>query len=179
MIWLQQKRVNDVSGDHVQDFLMNGPAAGAAADAINQNCDDDHVKMLNLAHDWLTSFLPFTLSKVNRVSFGLLSSDDLRRCLKVDPRMPQSRKLLAVPFVGKDVPSRSSIFSHPDVLIGLSILAYRYEGLRMSDFRLKLQDMQENMLEERGPYHTREASVTYAKWIELAGGRVRGFKRTK
>ena len=27
--------------------------------------------------------------------------------------------------------------------------------------------MQENMLEERGPYHTREASVTYAKWIEL------------
>lgn len=32
--------------------------------------------------------------------------------------MPKSRKLLAVPFVGKDVPSRASEFSHPDVVIG-------------------------------------------------------------
>ena len=37
---------------------------------------------------------------------------------------------MAVPFVGKDVPSRSSEFAHPDVVIGLTILAYRYEGLR-------------------------------------------------
>lgn len=34
--------------------------------------------------------------------------------------MPKSRKLLAVPFVGKDVPSRASEFSHPDVVIGES-----------------------------------------------------------
>jgi hypothetical protein len=41
--------------------------------------------------------------------------------------MPRTRKLLAVPFVGKDVPSRESEFSHPDVVIGLTILAFRYE----------------------------------------------------
>lgn len=35
-----------------------------------------------------------------------------------------------MPFVGKDVPSRSSEFAHPDVLIGLTTLAYRYSGLR-------------------------------------------------
>lgn len=34
--------------------------------------------------------------------------------------MPKSRKLLAVPFVGKDVPSRASEFSHPDVVVGES-----------------------------------------------------------
>ena len=34
---------------------------------------------------------------------------------------------MAVPYVGKDVPSRSSEFAHPDVLIGLTVLAYRYE----------------------------------------------------
>ena len=44
--------------------------------------------------------------------------------------MPRSRFKLAIPFVGKDVPSRASEFAHPDIIIGLTILAYRYEGLR-------------------------------------------------
>ena len=179
-IWLQQKRVNDVSDDKIVSFLQNGPLGDpATAEAINQHCSDDHVKMLNLAHDWLDSFLPFTLSKIDRVNYGLLSADDLARFLKKDPRTPAARKLLAVPFVGKDVPSQASIFSHPDVVIGLTILAYRYEGLRRSDFRMKLQDMQEEMEDETGPYHTRQSCIQYARWIELAGGRVRGFKRTK
>lgn len=39
---------------------------------------------------------------------------------QADPKMPKSRKLLAVPFVGKDVPSRASEFSHPDVVVGES-----------------------------------------------------------
>lgn len=34
----------------------------------------------------------------------------------------------------QDVPSRSSEFAHPDVIIGLTVLAYRYEGLRWTDF---------------------------------------------
>ena len=41
------------------------------------------------------------------------------------PNMPLSRLKLAIPFEGKDVPSRASEFAHPDVIIGLSILAYR------------------------------------------------------
>jgi hypothetical protein len=128
--------------------------------------DDEYVKMLNLAHDLLHSFLPFVLGKVsagpvagcglladwparaqiNRVSFGLLSDEDIARALQRDPKMPKSRKLTSVPFVGKDVPSgpplrcrpraprvtprhaESSEFAHPDVVIGLTILAYRYEG---------------------------------------------------
>ena len=47
--------------------------------------------------------------------------------------MPTTRKLLAVPFLGKDVPSSASEFAHPDVVIGFTILAYRYEGMRDSD----------------------------------------------
>ena len=80
-------------------------------------------KLLNLAADWVRSYLPHCLGKINRVSFGILSPADLVMC---DPRAPQSRRLMAVPFMGKDVPSRSSEFAHPDVLIGLTILAYRY-----------------------------------------------------
>eukprot|EP00966_Prymnesium_polylepis_P272249 6289961-Prymnesium_polylepis.2 len=41
---------------------------------------------------------------------------------------------LAIPFLGKDVPSRASEFAHCDIIIGLTVLAYRYEGLRSVDF---------------------------------------------
>lgn len=57
-------------------------------------------------------FFPGGLSCLN-------ASCSLRRVNpQADPKMPKSRKLLAVPFVGKDVPSRASEFSHPDVVIG-------------------------------------------------------------
>jgi Ca2+-binding EF-hand superfamily protein len=88
--------------------------------------------------------------------------------------MPRSRKLLAVPFVGKDVPSEASEFSHPDVVIGLSILAYRYEGLRKSDYRSVMVSLQSEMQSETGPYKKREAWHTFAKWVALSGARVRG-----
>lgn len=41
--------------------------------------------------------------------------------------VPRSRKYCAVPFIGKDVPSPASEFSHPDVVIGLTIMAFRYQ----------------------------------------------------
>jgi hypothetical protein len=84
-----------------------------------------HKKLLNLSHSWLRTFLPHCLAKINRVSFGLLSSEHCAAALKADPHCPRSRLKLAVPFVGKDVPSKSSEFAHPDITIGLTILAYR------------------------------------------------------
>lgn len=85
-----------------------------------------HKKLLNLCHNWLSTFMPHCLAKVNRVSFGLLSAKDCEAALAADPHVPRSRLKLAVPFVGKDVPSRSSEFAHPDVIIGLTIMAYRF-----------------------------------------------------
>lgn len=70
--------------------------------------------------------MPHCLAKVNRVSFGLLSAEDCKAALEADPHVPRSRLKLGVPFVGKDVPSRSSEFAHPDVIIGLTVLAYRW-----------------------------------------------------
>jgi len=99
-------------------------------DAVMRSMTDEQVKLVNLTHDWLHAFMPHILAKVDRVHYGLLNKEDLARALKIEPNMPKSRKLLAVPFVGKDVPSRSSEFAHPDVVIGFAISAYRYEGLR-------------------------------------------------
>lgn len=67
--------------------------------------------------------------QVNRVSFGLLSSAHCEAALAEDPYVPRSRLKLAVPFVGKDVPSKASEFAHPDIIIGLTILAYRYVNI--------------------------------------------------
>ena len=74
--------------------------------------------------------------------------------------MPKSRRLMAVPFVGKDVPSRASEFAHPDVIIGLTILAYRYEGLRTIDFYQDVMALvRRNFEKEVGPYKLRKSSI--------------------
>ena len=113
--------------------MLHGGASASAA-SVRANCSDDTIKVLNLAHDWLSTLLPFALTKTSRVTFGVLNQSDLERALDPvqggDPLMPKTRRLLAVPFVGKDVPSAASEYAHPDVLIGLTILAYRYQGLR-------------------------------------------------
>ncbi len=80
-------------------------------------------KLLNLAHDWLHTFLPHCMKKVNRVSFGLLNDQECKNALLQDPLLPPSRLKLGVPFVGKDVPSQSSEFAHPDIILGLSVFA--------------------------------------------------------
>ena len=96
-----------------------------AAKVVAHVTSPTHKKLLNLCHNWLSTFLPHVLAKVNRVSFGLLSAEDCKTALLHDPHVPRSRLKLAVPFIGKDVPSKSSEFAHPDIIIGLTILAYR------------------------------------------------------
>merc|ERR1719502_1703061 len=67
-------------------------------------------KLLNLSAEWLRTYLPHCLAKIDRVSFGLLSMAEYARLLKSEPHMPRSRFKLAIPFVGKDVPSRAADF---------------------------------------------------------------------
>ena len=58
--------------------------------------------MLNHSHAWLTSFLPFILQKINRVHFGLLQPNDIVILENDGVKIPTTRKLLAVPFVGTE-----------------------------------------------------------------------------
>ena len=111
LIWFGTKKLVGVPDDVVIRYLLRQETRNQELKSL----DDDFVKMLNLGREWLNSLLPFVLSKINRVNFGLLNTQDLERALSLDPRLPKSRRFLAVPFIGKDVPSRSSEFSHPDV----------------------------------------------------------------
>jgi hypothetical protein len=70
--------------------------------------------------------LPHCLAKINRVSFGLLSEKDCMAALSSDPNVPRTRLKLAVPYVGKDSPSKSSEFAHPGIYIYTYTYTYLY-----------------------------------------------------
>ena len=134
-------------------------------DTFATGVSKENLKLLNLASDWLQTILPHCLTKINRVSFGLLTPADLA----ASPRnMPYTRKVLAVPFVGKDVPSRASEFAHPDVLIGLSILAYKYSGLRKNDLQRLVTQLKHDYSRQTGPRNERPAALLFRRWLELA-----------
>jgi hypothetical protein len=176
VLWIDSLSHSNLSSKSVLDFLSN-EKRDISSKLTKQQVDlldDDLVKLLNLSYDWLHTYFPFILSKVDRVSYGLLSATDLERALRIDHRMPKSRKLTAVPFVGKDVPSQSSEFAHPDIVIGLTILAFRYEGLRKSDFLVIMKALQQELWKETGTVHKRPSARLFQEWVSLAGGRVRG-----
>jgi hypothetical protein len=82
--------------------------------------------------------------------------------------MHYARMLLAVPFVGKDTPSRASDFAHSEVQIGLSVLAYRYEGLRERDMRALITALKQSMAAEPGAYKDRPSRILFGEWVAEA-----------
>ena len=178
ILWLRARRVPTLTDDEILEFLLSGnKSSSAIQNKMKLSLNDQHVKMLNLGHDWVNSYMPFVLQKVNRVHFGLLQPEDIQLLEEDGVKIPTSRKLTAVPFVAKDVPSRASEFAHPDVLIGLTILAYRYEGLRKKDFILVLKHLKELMDEEGGPYKDRPSYQKFERWVLHAGKAIRGSKK--
>jgi len=179
LLWLRSKQLIQLTldDDHAIAYLTKGPngeqqylekakedSKSSVPEPIEKTHNTLQKKILNLAADWLQSYAPHVLTKIDRVSYGLLLKDDMDR---VDQNTPASRKLMAVPFVGKDVPSHSSEFAQPDVLIGLSVLAYRYEGLRLSDIVEVVKQLQNSLREEVGPLTERPSARRFARWLKL------------
>lgn len=205
LLWLRARKLPKMTDEDILTFLFQGTNSGAAVIKLVKSLSDEHAKLLNLGHDWLKSYLPFVLQKINRyvkhirfrlfiinfvivyprlrhsmvkrVHFGLLHPQDIALLEEEGFRIPTTRKLVAVPFVAKDVPSKASEFAHPDVLIGVTILAYRYEGLRVNDFNLVIRHLRECMDDESGPYRDRPACQRFEQWVLSAGKIIRGSKK--
>eukprot|EP00954_Amorphochlora_amoebiformis_P016362 1281780-Amorphochlora_amoeboformis.AAC.1 len=129
------------------------------------------VQLLNLARDWVGSFLPHCLSKINRVAYGMLHPHHIDKWAKVEGKaveLSAARRLLAVPFIGLDVPSRAAEFAHPEVQIGLTTLAYRYEGLRRNDVRAVVEQLKDQLDAEQGPFAQRPSRMLFQEWLDLA-----------
>lgn len=118
---------HSVSSDDMLAYLLRGTGGRAGEGVmalegrVSSGLAPETVAMLNLGYDWLTAYVPHSLSKINRVSYGLLNAAQIEAG---GAGASKSRSLTAVPFVGKDVPSPASEYAHPDVVIGLTILAY-------------------------------------------------------
>jgi len=114
LLWLfDGRRFKGVPEQDVRRYLEQ-PTSSTMGSAL-RNLSDDQMKMLNLSHNWIHSFASHVLSKINRVHFGVLTSAEIRRMEKKEMHVSQSRRLLAVPFVAKDVPSQAT-HSHGDCL---------------------------------------------------------------
>eukprot|EP01054_Gregarina_sp_Poly1_P001915 Gregarina_sp_Poly_1__1914@NODE_14_length_23033_cov_86_212880_g12_i0_p1_GENE_NODE_14_length_23033_cov_86_212880_g12_i0NODE_14_length_23033_cov_86_212880_g12_i0_p1_ORF_typecomplete_len4528_score709_71DUF3638/PF12340_8/3e40DUF3638/PF12340_8/0_00021DUF3645/PF12359_8/4_9e12Nop14/PF04147_12/0_42Cwf_Cwc_15/PF04889_12/20_NODE_14_length_23033_cov_86_212880_g12_i089614479 len=144
------------------------------------------LQAVNLSRTWVRRLGPYVLSCLHRVQYGLLRSEELAQSKE---QAALSRQLLAVPFIGKDTPSESSEFANTDVLIGFTVLAYRLEGMREKDVKLTVENLKAQLRLEQsrlapGKGSDEEenrlpAAETYAQWIEAAGGRVKGLRRSK
>eukprot|EP00397_Hematodinium_sp_SG-2012_P000034 GEMP01000034.1.p1 GENE.GEMP01000034.1~~GEMP01000034.1.p1 ORF type:complete len:2592 (+),score=768.95 GEMP01000034.1:4628-12403(+) len=167
-LWLRHQHLT-LTDDELRVYLLepaNAPISEQIKTYMENTLVDDQIQVLNLAKLWLSSYLPFIISHVNRVRFGLLD----------EPKAGDSRGLLAVPFVGKDVPCEGSEYSHPDVVIGLTILAYRYSGLRQEDVKSIIKLLLTKMRDETPmPFAERSTSKLYERWVRLQGKRVRGW----
>jgi hypothetical protein len=128
--------------------------------------------LMRMAHNLIHSLLPHALSKVYRVDYGLIEEGDK---VQVEPSseeslLPPRRLLTAVPFVGKDSPSPTAEFAHPDVIILLTFLSYRYAGLRKTDTAVLVHWMKDAQAIEGGPARLRPTGILFQRWLENAGG---------
>ncbi|KAF4705627.1 hypothetical protein FOZ62_029252, partial [Perkinsus olseni] len=168
LIWLRFHSVALQVTDSALTAFLNGFGEDEAG--ICKALGDKDVKLLLLARQWLQTILPFILEKRHLVDYGLLPSDWITQTTS------KSRRLMAVPYVGKDRPSATSEFSHLDVLIGFTLLAYRRSGLRLSDFKALVICARDGMESEVGKPHYRRADcLRWVKWAREARARVRGF----
>ncbi|KAL4094321.1 hypothetical protein PRIC1_009982 [Phytophthora ramorum] len=162
----------EVSVDRIK-YYLECPRTELHTDAslradIENGLSESSIKLLNLARDWLRTILPHVLSKINRVSYGLLRGEHQAAAVSGNSGgNAHSRLMLAVPFIGKDVPSRSSEFAHPDVLIGLTILAYRYEGIRVSDLVRIVSQLKQDFSRQLGPRDQRPACAMFREWVRI------------
>ncbi len=181
LVWLRYFiPLNVATSDDLMKFLQSSPTnpVKELEDQLRSCLTDHQMKMINLAREWVGILLPFVLSATNRVTYGLLASHHIERLTKnASLEVSKNRRLTAVPFIGKDTPSESAEFAHPDVVIGLTIQAYRLQGLRQTDFFEFLHSLQVFMSKDISlNVKQRSISQQFAHWVFLAGGSIRGFE---
>ena len=177
--FLQEEPAQPVSGDagdiaafeaaqRTQDEVLKCLSTPLTS-GLELNEEGVAYSLLNLMRTWTSMLLPHCFSKIHRVKFGLLRPSDLEH-LGGSDAVNENRKLLAVPFVGKDAPSPTSEFAHPDAIIGLTVLAYRYDGLRLEDMASVLRQLKDRMrIIEMGPMITRPTHKRFERWKSFCG----------
>ena len=136
---------------------------------MNNNLTPTSIAAVHLAQLLVTSVLPHSLSKQNSVNYGLLNLDDAGLyCRDTQRNEPLSRRLLAVPYLGKDSPSPAAEFSNLDVCVVKTCLAFTYTGLRYSDTRRLLISLKREFNEGFGAPSSRSAWIMFSSFLAAA-----------
>lgn len=119
------------------------------------------VEMIETSRFWTTTTEPHLLLVRGLIAGGILrfalSSKRWRVNFGLDEhRTPKTK--LAVPFRSKDNPSPRSEFSHPDVVILLTLLSYYYGGLTDEEMFDGFTHLQ----------HSDQATIHYDEWVNTA-----------
>ncbi|KAI9918934.1 hypothetical protein PsorP6_011514 [Peronosclerospora sorghi] len=114
---------------------LNTIGQGAAArDALVRAMTNSSLSLHEALGEHTTKLTPYMtqlLALRGLVAFGVFEHClEKRYCVEFGLPIPGTRpKKLAIPFRAADVPSERSEFSHPDVCIVLTLLAYYHNGL--------------------------------------------------
>ncbi len=65
------------------------------------------------------------------------------------------------------------------MIIGLTVLAYRYSGIRKDDFNDLVDSLTSQFVNEIGPARDRESSLRHEEWVYHSKGSLRGLKCTR
>ena len=100
---LKRREMKRSSGRGLTDsellqYLQERPLPQEQLGKLAQQLSRYDLKLLNLAHDWLHVYLPHVLRKIDRVTFGIMSEEDLKQSRRSNPLMPRSRRARTARF---------------------------------------------------------------------------------
>ena len=151
---------SEITSAQLRGYLVDDRLSASTVAAVKHAVPHKSLQLLNLARDALRSYFPHCLAKIDCVTYGLLPPR------LDDPETENStRRFMAIPFTGKDTPAAAAEFSHPDILILLTLLAYRHEGLRPDDLRKVVTMLKNSLKVEKGPLAKRRSYITFQKWL--------------
>jgi Ca2+-binding EF-hand superfamily protein len=169
LLWLKAKGMSiEIPDEILLEYMIKGWNNPNVSTAVTNLLSKPQMVLLNLSHQWLNSFLIHILGKINRVGYGLLREDEIEESAVSGQANSQTRRLVAIPFIAKDVPSRSSEFANAETVIGLTILAYRIEGIRRNDLKNIISTLKNSLTQEMGPEHMRPSAKLFDSFIKQA-----------
>ncbi|CAF2090386.1 unnamed protein product [Rotaria magnacalcarata] len=166
----KKARINDEKGE---DY-------GSYEDFIEGKClfaEDKIIKLLKVkSEDMLNSFLLAKAWLSHELLYHVMSYR-----YRVEYGLSETKeKEIAIPFRGKDLPSENSEFSHPDIMMGFTILSYLYRGLdlkQVKDGLIKLKNdpkhdrdrLLKQLVKENEQWiyeQTRKENEPFPEWIK-------------
>lgn len=171
-----QELATKVCSEGLEGFHMSRQPPGIREAVLTYITKDDlSAPEINLVEEsatlWTETFRPQLLLLRGLLAEGVLvfalSQKRWRVNYGLADRNPPTK--VAVPFRAKDTPALRSEFSHPEVIITLTLLSYYYQGLDDTELFAALAHLM----------NSDQAEITYQDWVKDSNGLEEAFRTLK